>query len=71
MNDVILQSIKNHLSKARKKHPIFCKSTAEMVCLLVEEVGEMAQSINDCDQMKAKIEALDCIAVLVRFLEND
>lgn len=71
MNDTTLQSIENHLAKARKKHPVFCKSTAEIVCLLVEEIGEMAQAINDGDQMKAKMEALDSIAVLIRYLEGD
>lgn len=71
MNDTTLQSIKNHLQKARKKHPVFCKSTADMVCLLVEEIGEMAQAINDGYQMKAKMEALDAIAVLIRYLEGD
>lgn len=71
MKKITKELIELSVKKARKKHPQFCLDTAEMVCLLVEEVGELAQCINDGDYNGARDEALDSIAVLIRFLEGD
>lgn len=63
--------INQHLSKARKKHPNFVISLPLVVSIAAEEFGEFAQAINDDRLSDARSEALDLIAVLVRFLECD
>lgn len=63
--------INKHVEHARTKHPFFCKNSGEMMCLLMEEIGEMAQAINENKVINIQEEALDAIAVLVRFLEGD
>lgn len=59
------------VSKARFKHKIFANNNAQIVALAAEEFGEWAKEINDNNLTKARAEALDLIAVLVRYLEND
>lgn len=59
------------VKQARKKHPHFADNAHHIVSLATEELGEFAQSINDGDIKKAEREALDLIAVLVRYLERD
>lgn len=71
MNEQTLKLINKHLAKARKKHPIFAFNLAQFVCVLVEEIGEMAQAYNDGNIEKMQTEAADAMAVLVRFLEGD
>ena len=67
-----LSDISKHLAKARKKHPSFADSRYRVVSIATEEIGELAQAINDNKPMEEiKAEALDLIAVLVRFLEGD
>lgn len=64
--------ISKHLAKARKKHPYFANSIDRVVSIAAEELGEFAQAINDNKPIEEiKSEALDLIAVLVRFLEGD
>ena len=64
--------ISKHLSKARNKHPYFADSRYRVVSIAAEELGEFAQAINDNKPIEEiKSEALDLIAVLVRFLEGD
>ena len=64
--------ISKHLAKARKKHPFFANSRYRVVSIAAEELGEFAQAINDNKPIEEiKSEALDIIAVLVRFLEGD
>ena len=67
-----LSDISKHLAKARKKHPFFANSRYRVVSIATEELGEFAQAINDNKPIEEiKSEALDVIAVLVRFLEGD
>ena len=64
--------ISKHLSKARNKHPYFADSRYRVVSIAAEELGEFAQAINDNKPIEEiKSEALDLVAVLVRFLEGD
>lgn len=59
------------IANACAKHPLFAENEYQVVSLATEELGEFAQAINDRDTEKAKKEALDTIAVLVRYLQYD
>lgn len=66
MNE-ILHAVKH----AREKHPHFADDINHAVCLAIEELGEMAKSINDNKPWnEVCAEAYDTIAVLVRILEE-
>lgn len=71
MTKQTIDSINQSVAKARKKHLKFAFSTAQVVSIATEELGEFAQAINDGDLKAADLEARDLIAVLVRFLERD
>ncbi|WP_428042740.1 hypothetical protein [Candidatus Avelusimicrobium fimicolum] len=60
----IIQATKH----AEEKHPFFTENPQHAVSLATEELGEMAKSVNDGNLEQAKAEALDTIAVLVRFI---
>ena len=60
--------IEQAIANACAKHPIFAENNHQVVSLATEELGEFAQAINDNDIKAAKREALDLIAVLMRFL---
>lgn len=68
--DIILD-IERAVANACAKHPLFATSTHEMVSLATEELGEFAQAVNDRDPESAKKEALDLIAVMVRYLQEE
>lgn len=53
---------------AEEKHPFFVENPVQAVSVATEELGEMAKAVNDGDWKQAKAEALDTIAVLVRFI---
>ena len=53
---------------AEEKHPFFAENPQHAVSLATEELGEVAKAANDGDFKQAKAEALDTIAVLVRFI---
>lgn len=53
---------------AEEKHPFFARNPEHAVSLATEELGEMAKAVNDAKWEQAKAEALDTIAVLVRFI---
>lgn len=59
------------VKQARKKHPNFADNSHHIVSLAAEELGEFAKEVNDGDRINAEAEALDLIAVLVRYLERD
>ena len=74
--------IEEHLDKARSKHPRFVEGLIQVPAIAAEELGEMVKEINDAyyesnTQIRkkliqcAKSEALDLIAVLIRFIEDD
>lgn len=72
MRDTTILAINNAVEHARKKHPQFSENDDfKMFALLGEEKGELAKELNEHNHERARAEALDCIAVLVRFLEND
>lgn len=85
MKQSTIKQINEHLEKARKKHPEFAPGgPIQVVSLSAEELGEMAQAVNDYRAAdlegylkkkalsdKIKSEALDLIAVLIRFIEGD
>ena len=83
MNQQTIKLIDRHLKKARKKHPIFVtEGNIQVPTLAAEELGEMAKEINDawyaktneqCRKHKdlAIKEALDLIAILIRFIEGE
>ncbi len=60
----VIQAVKH----AEDKHPFFAENPQHAVSLATEELGEMAKAVNDGDFKQAKAEALDTIAVLVRFI---
>ena len=53
---------------AEEKHPFFARNPEHAVSLATEELGEMAKAVNVAKWEQAKAEALDTIAVLVRFI---
>jgi len=64
-------AIDSAIANACAKHPLFAENEYQVVSLAAEELGEFAQAINDKDTEKARKEALDTIAVLVRYLQYD
>ena len=82
MKAITKNKIDTHLKKARKKHPLFIEGIIQLPAIATEELGEMVKEINDAyyssnEKIRkkliqcAKSEALDLIAVLVRFIEGD
>lgn len=83
MKQSTIKQINEHLEKARKKHPEFApQEEFQIVSIATEELGEMAKEINEYNSFqftlkganameRAKAEALDLIAVLIRFIEGD
>lgn len=70
MNPTLLNKIIKAVNHAKEKHPKFCDNIYHGVSLATEELGELAQAVNDYDEEKIEAEALDTIAVLVRLLDE-
>ena len=68
LNKDTIFDIEQAVANACTKHPLFAENNYQVVSLATEELGEFAQAINDNDIEAAKREALDLIAVLMRFL---
>jgi hypothetical protein len=68
-----IKAVKAALARARREHPEYDEARGYdgIVALAAEELGEMAQAVNDGKPENFRAEALDLIAVLVRFLEGD
>lgn len=66
----VAEDISKAVIRAKQKHPHFASNENEALSLLMEEVGEVAQALNDNNKEKAREEILDTIAVLVRYLET-
>jgi hypothetical protein len=64
-----------YLSDAIERHPDYAKTPKEAMCIILEEIGELAQSINDGNREGAKVELFHCLATLCRlygmFLQDD
>ena len=71
LNKNIISDIEQAVANACAKHPLFAMSTHEVVSLATEELGEFAQAVNDRNQELSKKEALDLIAVMVRYLQEE
>lgn len=67
----IISDIEQAVANACAKHPLFATSTHEVVSLATEELGEFAQAVNDRNPESAKKEALDLIAVMIRYLQEE
>lgn len=63
-----ISNIEQAVANACAKHPLFADNEYQVVSLATEELGEFAQAVNDRNPESAKKEALDLIAVLMRFL---
>lgn len=68
MKAKILSEVVEAVQRAKNKHPRFAAHLFQAVSLAAEELGEMAKAVNDGNLQQAKAEALDTIAVLVRFI---
>lgn len=53
----VLRRVLNEKFYAEKKHPCFCNDLAHGVSIIVEEIGEMAQAVNDMLAASNKAEA--------------
>lgn len=73
MKKETILKIEKGLQKARTKHKKFACSLHHIVSILTEETGEFAQLVNDTNSVSDSLdnEALDIIAVCVRYLERD
>lgn len=67
----IISDIEQAVANACAKHPLFTTSTHEVVSLATEELGEFAQAVNDRNPESATKEALDLIAVIFRYLQEE
>jgi len=64
-------AIHTAVHNARCKHPKFKKTTAGKLCVLLEEVAELAFALVFQGPDRAKAEMMDIVAVLVRWWEGD
>lgn len=62
--------VKSAYEYACNKHPVFPKNPHAALSILVEEVGEMAEALNEGDMAGALFEAAQVGAVIQRFLEE-
>lgn len=57
--------------KAKKKHPVFPRDPASGLCIISEELGELAEAINDKEPSERQIEEAAHVAVTaIRFIEQ-
>lgn len=64
-------AIKAHVAHAREKHPHWRKTASYALDVAKLEFGEFEHAVKWEGQKRQKEEALDLIAVLVRFVEGD
>lgn len=75
-----LERVKEELYAAKQKHPQFAVGFAEGICVMVEEIGELAEVLNDMQTLDrpdkiagareaAQIEAAHVAVTAVRFME--
>lgn len=73
--DEDVRNVRDALYQACKKHPLFANSPEQGVCILLEEVGELAQEVNDNSldyqwKSRAYEEAAQVAAVAIRFMRK-
>lgn len=67
----VLELLLKELIYARKKHPYFPNSVKEALPVILEELGEVAKSINDQDKLEHILEEVAQTAVTcLRFLST-
>lgn len=60
----------SELIRAKEKHPEFPENPAEALCIISEELGELAEAINDKQSNERMREEAAHVAVTaIRFLE--
>ena len=68
----VLSEIAEHVYHARTKHPVFARSRWQALRVLFSEVWEFLWAVFwERDPVRIREEALDVIAVLVRWIEGD
>lgn len=68
---VALEIVAFELGKAKGKHPIFPDGNADGLCIISEELGELAEAINDNETNERLIEeAAHVAATAIRFIER-
>lgn len=66
-----LEIVALELGKAKGKHAIFPNGNADGLCIINEELGELAQAINDGEPKERQIEEAAHVAVTaIRFIEE-
>ena len=67
MNEYVLEQ----LEKAKAKHPVFPANPSDGHCIISEELGELAEAIND-QQGKERMreEAAHVAVTAIRFIEE-
>ena len=71
MNAGTLDRIVTHVRHAREKHPGWRKTPLYVKSVAALEWGEWEHAVEWENRSRAEEEALDLIAVLVRFIEGD
>jgi NTP pyrophosphatase (non-canonical NTP hydrolase) len=67
MNKYVLEQ----LEKAKAKHPIFPSNPSEGLSIIAEELGELAEAINDGDSIDhLREEAAHVAVTAIRFIEG-
>lgn len=65
------QYVLDQLTKAKAKHPIFPSNPSEGLCIITEELGELAEAINDMEtKERMKEEAAHVAVTALRFIEE-
>lgn len=71
LSDKTVKVLANQLAIAELKHPVFCKSNEHAVSIITEEVGELAQAVNDNESKERILEEASHVAVTaIRFIEE-
>lgn len=66
-----VQFVISELIKAKEKHPEFSDNPAEALSIITEEVGELAEAINDKQgKERMKEEAAHVAVTAIRFIEE-
>ena len=66
-----LEIVAIELGKAKGKHPSFADTPAQGVCIICEELGELAATVNDDESKERQIEEASHVAVTaIRFIEG-
>jgi NTP pyrophosphatase (non-canonical NTP hydrolase) len=66
-----LEIVAIELGKAKGKHPEFADTTVQGLCIINEELGELAAAINDREKKERQIEEAAHVAVTaIRFIER-